>query len=281
MFQITDTDQLVSAPAENYGASTAFLAGELDQQPKPGVSESEELPAIVAESLDAALGIPKAFDESLFLSASFPKNVLAAHANTMTEEEVRDFVNETARAANAHGAKLVDILRIAEPYILREREFYNKQGQRNAQGKTWTDRKGDLAAKFGTSLRTFERALSAILKTALVSYEVSIPGLVEGLELKVRKDRLPDIKLIMDRAVTLSATGEERDVQPVTSPAELWQLMDQTLKDQIDNVLFVDDPNEFAVRLQKFAQAVADNFFPGSVVEVTAPPTEESQGSAV
>jgi hypothetical protein len=276
MFPAVNEEKSTTEPTENIAAPVPFASAKLDQHPTGEGSEPEGLPAIAAESLDAALSkIPKVFDENLFLSGNFPKNVLAAHANTMTEEEVRDFVNDAARAADSHGARLVDILKIAEPYILREREFYNKQGQRNAQGKTWTDRKAELAADCGKSVRTFERALSAILKTALVNYEVSIPGLVDGLELKVRKDRLPDIKLLMERARTLTAAGEERDEQSVNSPLELWQVIDLTLKNQVGNVLSVDDPREFAARLKEFARAVADSFFPSTIIDVTPAPAKD------
>ena len=79
----------------------------------------------------------------------------------------------------------------------------------------------------------------------------------------------------MDRAKTLTAAGEERDEQSVNSPLELWQAIDLTLKNQVGNVLSVDDPREFAVRLNEFARAVADNFFPSTIIDVTPAPAKE------
>ena len=49
---------------------------------------------------------------------------------------------------------------------------------------------------------------------------------------------------------------------------------------QVEDVLHVEDPKEFAVRLREFAQAVAEDFFPGTVVEVKPAPTKDSQENA-
>jgi hypothetical protein len=272
-------ERLEAVLAETEVPAAEVPAGEICN-PDPignGDIAPEALSAIVAKSDAVQLSsLPKNFDENLFLSAQFPTDVLEAHASTLTEEEVHDFLDHAAEAADAHGARMVDIIKISAPYILREREFYNKQGQRNAQGKSWTDRKTELASAFGKSLRTFERALTQINpREKLVAFVVNIAGLVEGLEVKVCEDRLPDLKVVAARAQTLAPAGD--DEPTVGSPEDLWKLMDRTLKNQVDEVLRVADPTEFASRLREFAQAVADGFFPGTVVDVSPAPGERSE----
>jgi hypothetical protein len=197
----------------------------------------------------------------------------------LSEAEVNVFVNSLVNAAGKHQAKLIVLLETAKPYILRDREFYNKQGMRNATGKTWTQRKQELANIYGVGLRTFERGFSTIFEK-LVTYTFTIPGLVDQLEVKVPRTFLPQVELIADRA---RASGEEKqppqgdEPTDVSSPSELWQIIDNKLTDAIDDVFHVAEPQEFAARLQLFAKAVADKFFPGTLVDVQPAPEDDAQ----
>jgi hypothetical protein len=260
------------------GEST--LLGQMQKESGHGTGHlaNEQPLAIVAESAEIKLSeIPKQFDESFFLSAKLPSEVLQAHASSMTEQEVRQFVNDAARTAGNHGKKLADIVAFAAPFILREREFYNQQGKRNALGKTWTERKKELAATFGAGLRTFERALTEMLQPKTMEYNLAIPGLIEGLSIKFDKDRLPEIETLVARCGLLATPSESADPVIADSPERLWKIIDGTLNDAIESVFFVDDPREFATRLGEFAQAVADNFFPQTKIEITpAPATDET-----
>ena len=160
MFPAVNEEKSTTEPTEN-------AAVPLDQQPTTEGTGQEGLPAIMADSAEIKLsGIPRQFDESFFRSAQLPTDVLKLHASSMTEQEVQQFVNDAARSAGNYGKKLADIITFAAPFILREREFYYQQGKRNAQGKTWTERKEELALTFGAKLRTFERALTEMLNAA-------------------------------------------------------------------------------------------------------------------
>jgi hypothetical protein len=245
-----------------------------------GQSANDQLTVPVADSPDIQLEtIPKIFDEELFLSGKVPAHILKARASEMTEEEVHVFVDDAARAAGTHGKKLADIIDLAGPFILREREFYNQQGKRNAKGKTWTERKKELAVAFCSGVRTLERALTKMLDTGVVDYNLMIPGLTEGLAIKLDEDLLPEIKSLEAHFRTLAVSSESQPMPepaPViaTSPQQLWELIDSRLKDAVESVLFVDTSTEFAVRLKEFANAVAASFFPGTLVEVTPAPAE-------
>ena len=238
--------------------------------------------AILAESQGDTAILPKNFAEDLFLTALPSNSALKDHASALNENEVHDFVNAIVSAAGSHNRKLGDLLTIAKPYILRDREFYNKQGMRNATGKTWTDRKKELAEMYGVGLRTFERGFSEI-KGKLVGYKFQIPGL--ELEVKVLKDLLPQVELIANLA---RSSGREKQALKVAepldvgSPLELWQLIDEKLTDAVEDVFHVSAPQEFAGRLRQFARAVADAFFPGTLVEISAAPEgSEREGESL
>ncbi|MGB9232853.1 MAG: hypothetical protein WCC04_00415 [Terriglobales bacterium] len=283
---VRDRDEQVEESAEQPRKRIAFLDGPAevtlrDQMERPSghgtaPPANEQPSAIVAESTDVRLSeIPKEFNENFFLSANLPNHVLMAHARTMTEEEIRKFVDDAARAAGCHANKLTDIIVLASPFILREREFYDKQGRRDTRGKLWTERKAELATAFGASVRTFERALTEMLKPTTMEYNLSIPGLIEGLSIKFDKDRLPEIETLVARCGLLAAPSESSDPVIADSPESLWKIIDGTLNDAIESVFFVDDPREFATRLGEFARAVADNFFPKTKIEITPAPAKD------
>jgi hypothetical protein len=298
--KVVETEQaennLSTAPPEQpTRKSLAFLDDDPEEPPtllgKMEQAAAQEAPtspddppsAILAESqTDAIRTMPHTFEEEPLLATMLPEKAQVAHARTLTEEEVHIFVNGIVRAAGIHHRKLNELLELSKPYILRDREFYNRQGQRNSQDKTWTTRKKELAEIYGVSLRTFERAFSEIVGK-LISYTLNIPGLIDGLEVKVPKDCLSQLQLLEDRARSSSALAEpaeQEEIKSVASPVELWQLIDHKLTDSVDDVFHVSEADEFAARLQLFAQTIAKSFFPELVVEIKLGPCqgpEESQ----
>lgn len=276
--EVLETEQ----PEDNHSTAPAEqpAAASEDYQPAALLEQSDERPdavrggpsANLAESqTDAIRKIANTFEEEAFLAAMLPEKAQVAHASSLSEEEVHTFVNDIVRSAGNHHRKLGELLKLSKSYILRDREFYNKQGQRNSQGKTWTDRKKELAETYGVGLRTFERAFSEIVGK-LVSYTVNIPGLIDELEVKVPKDCLSQVQLLENRARSFSTapaeTAEQEKIKSVASPVELWHLIDHELTDSVDDVFHVSEREEFVALLQLFAQAIAKDFFPDLMVEM-------------
>lgn len=193
-----DPDDLSSAEAHSMGDRVSFPPNNNDltddelpeQMVGASASANDQPSATLAESRTDALKAGKRFEEELLDLAMQPDGNLEEHASILSEDEVHTFVDDIVRAAGVHHGKRSALIRMSKPYILREREFYNKQGQRNVAAKTWTDRKKELAEIYGVGLRTFERDFADIFGKT-VSFTFDIPGVVEGLIVKVPKDLLP------------------------------------------------------------------------------------------
>jgi hypothetical protein len=108
-----------------------------------------------------------------------------------------------------------------------------------------------------------------------MEYNLTVPGVIEGLPITFDKDRLPEIEMLVTRCGLLTAPSKSSHAVVADSPESLWKIIDGNLNDAIESVFFVDDPREFASRLREFAQAVADNFFPQTIIEITPAPAKD------